>query len=110
MGIGHGGVAMAFDGNKYLAVGAKVRITHPTEVPEWSTWDDDHGRISASIKTRLQGLFFQGSDKIVAEVVYIGKESEREKLRRLGRIKVRLRDPSGCMLVITADPAQLQSA
>lgn len=101
---------MAFDGNKYLAVGTKVRITTPMEVPEWSTWDDDHGRISASIKKRLQGLFFKGSDKITAEVVYISKEAEREKLRRLGRIKVRLRDPSGSMLVITADPSQLESA
>ena len=101
---------MSFDGNKYLAVGAKVQMAEPTEVPEWSTWDDDHGRISASIKKRLQTMFFKGSDKITAEIVYISKESEREKLRRLGRVKVRLRDPSGCMLIITADPARLENA
>ncbi len=101
---------MSFDGNKYLAVGSKVRIANATEVPAWSTWDDDHGRISATNKKRLQTLFFQGNNKITAEVVYVGNESEREKLRRLGRIKVRLRDPSGSMLVITADPAQLESA
>ncbi|MDM8005783.1 MAG: hypothetical protein QUV05_06490 [Phycisphaerae bacterium] len=101
---------MAFDGNKYLAVGSKVRIAESMEVPDWSTWDDDHGRISSQIKKRLQTMFFKGNGKITAEVVYIAKESEREKLRRLGRIKVRLRDPSGCMLVITADPTQLESA
>jgi len=55
-------------------------------------------------------MFFKGSNKITAEVVYVAKESDREKLRRLGRIKVRLRDPSGSMLVITADPQQLESA
>jgi len=80
------------------------------EVPDWSTWDDDHGRISSQIKKRLQTLFFKGNDKITAEVVYIAKESEREKLRRLGRIKLRLRDQSGCALVITADPKHLESA
>lgn len=100
---------MAFDGAKYLAVGSKVRVTSPVEVPDWSTWDDDHGRISSQIKKRLQHQFFQGSNKILAEVVYVSKESEREKLRRQGRIKVRLRDPSGSMLVITADPTQLQN-
>ncbi len=101
---------MSFDGNKYLAVGTKVRVANPTEVPEWSTWDDDHGRISPSNKRRLQGLFFQGSNRVTAEVVYVGKEADRDKLRRLGRIKIRLRDPSGSSLVITADPAQLESA
>ncbi|MGQ9648898.1 MAG: hypothetical protein ACUVXJ_02185 [Phycisphaerae bacterium] len=101
---------MAFDANRYLAVGSKVRIAEPMEVPEWSTWDDDHGRISSQIKKRLQTLFFKGNDKITAEVVYVAKESEREKLRRLGRIKLRLRDQSGCALVITADPRHLESA
>jgi hypothetical protein len=100
---------MAFDTGKYLAVGAKVRVAEPTEVPEWSAWDDDHGRTSSSIKKRLQYLFFQGNSKILAEVVYVSKEAEREKLRRQGRVKIRLRDPSGCMLVITADPAQLRA-
>jgi hypothetical protein len=99
---------MSFDGNKYLAVGAKVQVVEPTEVPEWSTWDDDHGRISSSIKKRLQTMFFKGSDKITAEILYVAKESEREKLRRLGRVKVRLRDQSGCTLVVTADSSQLQ--
>jgi hypothetical protein len=108
--VGFGGVEMSFDANKYLAVGTKVRVANATEVPEWSTWDDDHGRISANIKKRLQSMFFQGSSKITAEVIYVGKETERDKLRRLGRIKVRLRDPSGCMLVVTADPSQLESA
>ncbi len=99
---------MSFDGNKYLAVGAKVRVAAPMEVPDWSTWDDDHGRISASIKKRLQTMFFKGSDKITAEIIFVSKESEREKLRRQGRVKVRLRDQSGCTLVITAESGQLQ--
>ena len=98
---------MAFDANKFLAVGARVRVVEPMQVPAWSTWDDDKGRTSASVKRRLQMLFFKGSNKITAEVLYVAKESEREKLRRKGQVKVRLRDPSGSMLCITADPATL---
>ncbi len=99
---------MSFDGSKYLAVGSKVQVAEPMEVPEWSTWDDDHGRVSASIKKRLQAMFFKGSNKLTAEIMYVGNETEREKLRRLGRVKVRLRDQSGCTLVITAESGQLQ--
>lgn len=98
---------MAFDMRKYLAAGTKVRVIEPTNVPTWSEWDDDHGRTSPSLKRRLQTLFFQGDRKLTAEVVYIHNETEREKLRRLGRVKVRVRDPSGAMLAFTADPANL---
>ena len=101
---------MAFNENKYIAVGTKVKVIEPMEVPEWSTWDDDKGRTSGSVKKRLQGMFFRGDKKVHAEIVYIAKESVRDKLRRQGQIKVRLRDPSGAMLVITADPAKLVKA
>jgi hypothetical protein len=101
---------MAFDMNKNLPVGAKVRVAEPMEPPDWSTWDDDKGRTSGTVKKRLQGMFFRGDKKVVAEIVYIAKETEREKLRRNGQIKVRLRDPSGAMLTITADPAKLTRA
>ena len=100
---------MAFGENKYLAAGARVRVVEPMQVPGWSKWDDDNGRTSPALKRRLQMLFFQGSPKITAEILYVGKESERERLRRKGQVKVRLRDPSGSMLCITADPAKLNS-
>jgi hypothetical protein len=98
---------MAFDQKKYMAVGSKVRVSEPMEVPDWSTWDDDRGRTSSSVKRRLQAAFFRGDRKVSAEVVYISRESEREKLRRQGRIKLRVREPSGAMLSITADPSHL---
>ena len=98
---------MAFNESKYLAVGTKVKVAEPMEVPEWSTWDDDKGRTSGSVKKRLQGMFFRGDRKVVGEIVYIAKDSVREKLRRNGQIKVRIKDQSGSMLVITADPAKL---
>ncbi len=101
---------MAFDLSKNLAAGTKVRVSSPTDVPEWCTWDDDHGRTSGNVKKRLQMLFFRGDKKINAEVVYIAKESERENLRRKGRVKVRVREPSGSCLVITADPTKLMPA
>lgn len=98
---------MSFNMNKFLAVGTKVRIATPMNVPEWSTWDDDHGRTSGLLKKRLQTQFFKGDKKVTAEVVYVSRESEREKLRRKNQVKVRVKDQSGCMLVITADPSKL---
>ena len=98
---------MAFDGNKYLAVGTRVRVTEAMAVPDWAVWDDDKGRISTLVKRRLQELFFKGHKRVTAEVLYVARESEREKLRRKGLIKVRLRDPSGAMLNMTANPDRL---
>lgn len=98
---------MSFDNNKNLAAGTKVKVSEPMEVPEWSEWDDDKGRISGSVKKRLQQQFFRGDQKLVAEVVYISSEEERERLRRKGQVKVRIRDQSGCAITITADPAKL---
>ena len=99
---------MAFDLRKHMAVGTRVRVSEPMDVPETSTWDDDHGRVSASMKKRLQAMFFRGDKKLMAEVVHVSKESERDKLRRKGLVKVRLRDKAGCMLTITADPSKLE--
>lgn len=102
--------AVSFSTNRAFASGTKVRVAQATEVPEWSTWDDDHGRTSGLLKKRLQSQFFKGDKKVNAEIVYIAKESEREKLRRKGQVKVRVKDQSGCSLVITADPAKLVRA
>ena len=52
-------------------------------------------------------MFFQANRKVIGEVVYVGKESEREALRHLGRVKIRVRDPGGSMLIITADSSNL---
>lgn len=101
------GFIMPFDESKNLAVGSKVRVSEAMDVPEWCEWDDDKGRTSGVLKKRLQLMFFRGDKKITAEVVYVPKESEREKLRRQGRVKLRLREPSGAMLTITADPSKL---
>ncbi|HOA74500.1 MAG TPA: hypothetical protein PL151_17285 [Phycisphaerae bacterium] len=98
---------MAFDMKKFMAVGTKVRINEPMDVPEYSAWDDDHGRTSAALKKRLQGMFFRGDRKLVAEIVYVAKESERERLRRKGLVKIRIKDQAGSMLTITADPKTL---
>lgn len=93
--------------NKDLAAGTKVKVADAMEVPEWSEWDDDKGRVSTPVKRRLQTLFFKGDKKVHGEVMYIGKEVLREKLRRLGRVKVRVRDNSGSAVVITAEVAKL---
>lgn len=98
---------MSFSQSKHMAVGTKVKVVDPMEVPEWSTWDDDKGRTSGPLKKKLQAAFFKGDRKVMAEIVYVPKEAEREKLRRKGQVKVRVKDQSGCMLTITADPAKL---
>jgi hypothetical protein len=100
---------MSFDMQKFMAVGTKVRVAEPMDVPEYSSWDDDHGRMSASLKRRMQALFFRGDRKLAAEIVYISKESERERLRRRGLVKIRVRDKAGCILTLTADPSTLVS-
>lgn len=98
---------MGFGSSSNLASGTKVRVIEAMDVPEWSTWDDDKGRTSGSVKKRLQQRFFRKDPKLTAEIVYIASEEVRERLRRKGQIKVRIRDQSGCALVVTADPAKL---
>jgi len=101
---------MAFGGNGQLAAGTKVRVREPMEVPEGSVWDDDKGRTSTPVKKRLQALFFKKDRKVTAEVVYIARESEREKLRRKGQVKVRIRDSSGSAVIVTAEASVLTRA
>jgi hypothetical protein len=93
-----------------IASGTKVTVVASMDVPHWSTWDDDRGRTSVPTKRRLQQMFFRGDKRLTAEVMYIAKESERDKLRRDGRVKVRVRDPSGSSVVITAEVAKLKKA
>jgi hypothetical protein len=101
---------MSFNSSKYLAVGAKVRVKEPMDVPDYSVWDDDKGRSSTPVKRRLQSMFFRGDRKITAEVMYVARESDREKLRRKGLVKLRIREASGSMVNITADPLKLETS
>ncbi len=101
---------MGFNMNKYMAAGTKVKVISPSDVPDWSEWDDDRGRTSAAVKKRLQSKFFRGDNKVTAEVMYISRESERERLRRKGQIKVKIRDQAGTSLAITADAKNLSKA
>lgn len=94
---------------KNLSVGAKVRASQPMEPPEGTKWDDDAGRTSGLLKKRLISSFFKQDQRITAEVIYIGKESEREALRRKGLVKIRLRHNSGSMLTICTEPRYLIS-
>lgn len=92
---------------KFISAGAKVRMRGPIEVPHWSEWDDDKQRTSNVVKKRLQRLFFKADKKIQAEVVFVGSESERDRLRNLGRLKVSIRDAAGSEIVITAPACEL---
>lgn len=96
--------------NKYLTAGTRVKILNPGSVPTWSEWDDDGLRTSTPVKKRLQQMFFAGDKRVAAEVIYIGNESLRDKLRNLGRVKVSLRDAAGSSIVVTADVENLKSA
>ena len=80
---------MGFAQTNHFGSGTKVRVAKPMAVPQWSTWDDDKGRVSTPVKRRLQTLFFKGDKRLSAEVMYVANETEREKLRRLGRITAR---------------------
>ena len=93
-----------------IGAGTRVRVQASGPVPEWSAWDEDGHRVSSAVKRRLQQLFFQGDRRVSGQVVYITRESEREKLRRHGRVKIEVRDSAGCSVIITADSTNLRAA
>ncbi|MBW7904130.1 MAG: hypothetical protein LC135_13680 [Phycisphaerae bacterium] len=95
---------------KFISAGTRVRVREAGPVPTYSTWDDDGQRTSTPVKKRMQKAFFGGDRRIQAEVIYIGNESERERLRAKGLAKVQLRDSAGCMVVVTAEVASLIAA
>lgn len=92
-----------------LAAGTRVRVKSPGPVPEWSVWDPCQ-RTSNHVKRRIQDQFFKGDRRVQAEVVYIGNESLRDKLRKQERVKIELRDPAGVMVTILADAKNLIAA
>jgi len=98
---------MPFGISIHFAAGTRVKVVAPMEIPEWSRWEDDRGRVSTPVKKRLQSAFFKGDRKVNAEVLYISKEGEREHLRRQGRIKIRARDASGSAVVFVAEAGAL---
>lgn len=101
---------MLASAGKFLSAGTRVKVRGGGPVPSWSTWDDDHQRTSTPVKKRLQKMFFGGDRKIQAEVVFIANESERDRLRSQGRVKVQLRDAAGSSIVVTAGSEDLVQA
>jgi len=97
-------------GAKFMAAGTRVKVNNPGAVPQTSVWDDDGQRTSTSVKKRLQQLFFKGDRRISAQIVYVGSESERERLRRKNQIKVEIRDAAGSCIVITAGTGDVRAA
>ncbi len=93
-----------------MAAGTRVKVKTPGTVPPWSVWEFDGHRVANSVKRRLQQLFFQGDRRVSATLVYITAESERERLRRDGRVKVEVRNAAGNSVVITAGAEDLQAA
>ena len=95
---------------KYMTAGTRVKVSTPGPVPVTSVWDDDRQRCSPSVKKRLQALFFKGDRRISSQVVYIGSESMRERLKKKNLMKVELRDPAGSRIIITADADNIMRA
>jgi hypothetical protein len=90
--------------------GSKVKLVAPMEVPTWCECDDDRGRVSNHVKQMIRERFFKADGKLTAEVVHVASETEREKLRKLGRTKVRVRMPSGDTITITVELDKLTKA
>ena len=93
-----------------FSIGLKVKLIAPMNVPTWCEWDDDRGRVSSHAKAVIRDKFFKGDPKVSAEIVHIPSEVEREKLRKLGRTKLRLRMPSGDSIIIAAELSHLTRA
>ncbi len=94
----------------HITSGNRVKVIKPGPVPVASKWDDDRQRSSPSVKRRLQTLFFKGDRRITSQVVYIGSESIRGRLRQKNQVKVELRDAAGSSIVITAEADNLRQA
>jgi hypothetical protein len=90
--------------------GSKVKLIAPMAVPVWCEWDDDRGRVSSHVKQVIRERFFKADTKLTAEVVHVASETEREKLRKLGRTKIRVRMPSGDTITITVELDKLKKA
>ena len=101
---------MAMQAAKFISAGTRVKIAAPIAVPAESTWDNDGGRCSTPVKKRLQQMFFRGDKRISGEVVYIGSEDVRTRLRNKGLVKVQIRDAAGSMITITAPVEHLKAA
>lgn len=86
-----------------ISPGTKVRLIAPMEVPLWCQWDDDRGRVSNHVKQTIRDRFFKCDNKLTAELIHVPNETQREKLRKLGRAKVRIRTPAGETIVIVVD-------
>lgn len=95
---------------RFLSSGTRVRVIRPGPAPHWSEWDDDRGRVSGSVKRRLQELFFRGDKKLHAEIAWVTSESERDELARKGRVKVKVKEASGTSLVFTASIDNIDKA
>ncbi len=92
-----------------LAAGTRVKVKSPGPTPQWSVWEPCQ-RTSSHVKKRMQDLFFKGDRRITAEIVYIASESDREKLKSQGRVKLYLRDAAGSSVTILADANNLAAA
>ena len=92
-----------------VSAGARVRITSPGPVPVWSVWDPCQ-RTSTTVKRRLQELFFKGDKRVQAQVTYIASEALRDRMRKLNRAKIEVRDAAGATVVLLADTGNLQAA
>lgn len=93
-----------------FSTGSKVKLIAPMEVPTWCEWDDDRGRVSNHVKQVIRERFFKGDTKLSAEIIHVSSETEREKLRKQGHTKVRVRMPSGDTIVITVELEKLTKA
>ena len=91
-----------------LASGTRVKIKEPGAVPVFSSWEDDAQRTSTPVKKRLQTQFFAGHKGIAGEILYVGNETDRDRMKAKGLCKVQIRDQAGSMIVITAPMANLK--
>jgi hypothetical protein len=93
-----------------ISAGMKVKLVAPMAVPTWCEFDDDRGRVSKHVKQAIRDRFFKADPKLTAEILHISREGEREKLRKAGRTKVRVRMSSGDTVVLTVEVEKLVRA
>lgn len=96
--------------NQTFSAGQKVILTAAMTAPAWCVCDDDKGRVAKHVKKTILERFFKVDKKLTCEIVYVSNEVEREKLRKAGRAKVRVRTPAGECIIIPIEINKLKRA
>lgn len=84
---------------KEFTSSTKVKVTEPGDPPTDIEWVRDI-HINGRTRRQLTSQFWKQHRGIIGQVSYVSSESQREKLRREGKVMVHVSDPSAQSIVL----------